>query len=97
MRRVLFLIALSIFVATSAAIARVESRLGDSNSLVRTRAKPDAKAYRGFSVAASTYRSPARLRKIVIQAGDRALLDRAKASGAIELAEYGSFKLIVMD
>jgi hypothetical protein len=94
MRRVLFLIALAVFLATSAAVARVERRFQDSTS--RAVGASKAAAYHGFRIAASSYRSPAKLRKVVIQTGDSPALEQAIASGAIELADYGSFKLFAM-
>ncbi|MEK6302886.1 MAG: S8 family serine peptidase [Acidobacteriota bacterium] len=96
MRRVLFLIALAIFIAGSSAVARVERRVGDSN-IRAIKARLKSAARREFTVAAGSYRSPSNLRKVVIQSDDAGALDRAAASGATELADYGSFKLFAMD
>ena len=95
MRRNLFFIALAIFVATSAAVARVESRFRESNQRAGA-AKAKAATHLGFTAAASAYRSPASLRKVVIQSSDSEGLARAHGSGAIELVDYGSFKLFAI-
>ncbi|MFY9607865.1 MAG: S8 family serine peptidase [Blastocatellia bacterium] len=95
MPRALSLIAVAIFIATSAAVAKVESLLGDSSKQARA-SKLKAETRAGFTAAASAYRSPSQLRKVVIQASDVRAVERATASGAVELADYGSFKLFAM-
>jgi hypothetical protein len=95
MRRTLFLIALAIFVATSAAVAGVESRFRESNQRAGA-AKVKAATHLGVTAAASAYRSPTSLRKVVIQSSDSEGLARAHGSGAIELVDYGSFKLFAI-
>ncbi len=50
----------------------------------------------GRSVGAETYRSPGALRKVVISADDAEGLAFALAAGAVEVADYGSFKLYAM-
>ncbi len=48
-------------------------------------------------IDAGTYRSPSRLHKVLIDSKDVATLSRTLSSGAIEVADYGSFKLVAMD
>ena len=95
MRRTLFLIALAIFVATSAAVAGVENRFRESNQRAGA-GKVKAATHLGVTAAASEYRSPTRLRKVVIESSDSEGLASAKASGAIELVDYASFKLFAI-
>ncbi|HKG21615.1 MAG TPA: hypothetical protein VKC34_06915, partial [Blastocatellia bacterium] len=51
----------------------------------------------GRSVGPETYRSPGALRKIVISADDKESLAFALSSEAVELEDYGSFKLYAMN
>ncbi|HWN97909.1 MAG TPA: S8 family serine peptidase, partial [Blastocatellia bacterium] len=96
MQRVLCLIAVAIFIATSAAVAKVERQFKASNTPVDA-SKLKAAARRGFTGAESSYRSAGGTRKVVIEAGDAKAIARATAAGAIELADYGSFKLFAME
>jgi Subtilase family len=56
-----------------------------------------ANIHQGSSISATSYRSPGKLHKAVIPSQDLEALAQAKASGAIEVADYGSFKLLAMD
>ncbi|HSF24091.1 MAG TPA: S8 family serine peptidase [Blastocatellia bacterium] len=96
MPRVMSLIAVAIFIATSAAVANRENLLDDSAKRAGA-SKLKAATRPGFTAAASAYRSPSSLRKVVIQASDARALERATASGAIELADYQSFKLFALE
>ena len=49
------------------------------------------------TVNASSYRSPGRLHKAVVSGDDSNAIAQARAAGAIEIADYGSFKLFAMD
>src|SRR6185503_13832819 len=49
------------------------------------------------TISAASYRSPGKLHKAVIPSHDLEALVQAKAAGAIEIADYGSFKLFAMD
>lgn len=53
------------------------------------------KASRAINV--ETYRSPTRLHKVLIDSKDVTALSRSLSSGAIEVADYGSFRLVAMD
>ncbi|HSE37874.1 MAG TPA: hypothetical protein VLG74_11265, partial [Blastocatellia bacterium] len=44
-----------------------------------------------------SYRSPGKLHKAVVSTDDPDALARAHAAGAIEIADYGSFKLFALD
>ncbi|HLF82664.1 MAG TPA: hypothetical protein VI837_00655, partial [Blastocatellia bacterium] len=48
-------------------------------------------------VSASSYRSPGPLHKAVVSSDDSNAFAQAKAAGAIEIADYGSFKLLAID
>ncbi|HVF89165.1 MAG TPA: S8 family serine peptidase [Blastocatellia bacterium] len=50
----------------------------------------------GRSVGPETYRSPGALRKVVISADDKESLAFAMSSEAVELEDYGSFKLFAI-
>lgn len=52
-------------------------------------------ANRAASIRPGSYRSPGALRKVIVQNDDA--LAQAKASGATEIADYGSFRLLMMD
>lgn len=86
------LIAIALFVSLSATSA-VRSSVGVSP---RSPFKA-ASIHESSSISASSYRSPGKLHKAVIPSQDLEALARAKASGAIEIADYGSFKLLAMD
>src|SRR6185295_20142869 len=67
------------------------SRESESRDLAR---KPSF-ANRVASIRPGSYRSPGALRKVVVQDDDA--FAQAKASGAVEIADYGSFRLLMMD
>src|SRR6185436_5251093 len=56
-----------------------------------------AGVHEGASISAGSYRSPGKLHKAIIQSQDLESLAQAKAAGAIEIADYGSFKLFALD
>src|SRR5512143_613519 len=84
--------AVALFVSISAASA---SRLS-SGALGRSTIKTGI-VHQGNSIDAGSYRSPGRLHKAVVSSDDPDTLARAIAAGAIEIADYGSFKLLAMD
>lgn len=49
------------------------------------------------SIDVSSYRSPGKLHKAVLSSDDANALAQAKAAGAVEIADYGSFKLLAID
>ncbi|HXF38927.1 MAG TPA: S8 family serine peptidase [Blastocatellia bacterium] len=67
------------------------SRESESRDLAR---KPSL-AKHAASIRPGSYRSPGALRKVVVH--DDEALAEAKASGAAEIADYGSFRLLMMD
>jgi hypothetical protein len=54
-------------------------------------------AYAGASIEARSYRSPGTLHKLVVSNDDSEALTQARAAGAVEIADYGSFRLFVVD
>jgi hypothetical protein len=85
----------ALFVLTSIAGADVRGLLED-----RTRQKAVKTAATGRSMAsidARSYRSPGALRKVVARSDDRDSLSDAASAGAIEVSDYGSFKLFLID
>ena len=87
------LIAVALFSLT--AIVGADFSTADDNA--RASAKTLAAGRSAMTTDARAYRSPGRLRKVVIDANDAEALARAWASGAQAVADYGSFKLFVMD
>jgi hypothetical protein len=87
-------IILSGFVAISVVGAHVDS-------LKRVRVESGwpstAKYHRGPSINARAYRSPGDRRKVVIQADNVEALAAARKNGAVELADYRSFKLMMIE
>ncbi|MFY9572382.1 MAG: S8 family serine peptidase, partial [Blastocatellia bacterium] len=51
----------------------------------------------GASIRAGSYRSSGPLHKVVVSKDDHQVLNQAKSSGAIQVSDYGSFTLLVMD
>ena len=49
------------------------------------------------SINSGSYRSPGKLHKALLSTDDADALARARAAGAIEIADYGSFKLFALD
>jgi len=97
MKKSLIVISLtaSFFVLASVVGADVRGLLED-----RTGQEPVKTAATGRSVAAidaRSYRSPGPLRKVVASSDDRGPLSEAASSGAIEVSDYGSFKLLLID
>lgn len=89
------LVAIGVFAFTSASGAN--SRLSlNAKSDNYHRALKAAGQPRSASINARTYRSPGKLRKVVIATDDQSALDDARSRGAIEISDYGSFKLFAM-
>lgn len=92
MRLGICLAAILTFVSFSA----VSASRGSGNSGGRESGKA-ALTHAGGSVDAASYRSPGRLHKIVVSNDDAQALAEAKASGAIQISDYGSFTLMAVD
>jgi Subtilase family len=92
----LSLVAVTTFALTSivAADGRLFSTVTDD---ARPKAKAEAAGRGAMAVNARAYRSPGRLRKVVIDTNDADAIAGALAKGAAEVGDYGSFKLFVMD
>lgn len=86
------LIAIALFVSLSATSAVRSSAGAGARSSLKA-----ASIHESSSLSASSYRSPGKLHKAVIPSRDLEALAQAKASGAVEIADYGSFKLLAMD
>src|ERR1044071_5733127 len=92
------LLAIAVFILTSAVGANVQKVLKKGGDQDNRRAFKSANARpRSAAVNARSYRSPGRLRKVVISADDQTALAEARSSGAIEISDYGSFKLLAID
>lgn len=92
MRLAFCFFAIALFVSISAVSAsRLSSGVGGRLS-VKT-----GGVHQRSSISASSYRSPGRLHKAVVSTDDPDALAQARAAGAIEIADYGSFKLLAMD
>src|SRR6185503_13643567 len=92
------LIAIGVFALASAAGANSRFFLKKATGEDNHRAvKTAARLRRAAAVNARSYRSPGHLRKVVIAADDQSAMASALSAGAIELSDYGSFKLFAMD
>ncbi len=92
------LIAIAVFILTSAVGANVQKILKKGGNQASRRAFKTVNARpRSAAINARSYRSPGRLRKVMIPADDHSALAEARSAGAIEISDYGSFKLLVMD
>src|SRR5262245_58536485 len=82
------------FIGISAMAASLESKtlVSPSNA-----GKHPDRLGRQVDINPRAYRSPGHRRKLVIAAGDSEALARAIAQGAIQLADYPSFKLLVIE
>ncbi|MEW6208973.1 MAG: S8 family serine peptidase [Acidobacteriota bacterium] len=90
--RLLFLsVVLGVLIASSAVVAEI----GSLDAPARDKS---AVSFREAATARiSSYRSPGSLRKVVIDSSDAKAVAEASAAGATEIADYGSFKLFVID
>src|SRR5689334_22383652 len=90
------LVAVALFALTSivAADGRLFSTVDDNS---RNQAKAQAASRSAMSINARAYRSPGRLRKVIVNTNDAEAIASALAHGAAEIGDYGSFKLFVMD
>ena len=71
-------------------------RLGSGNAGFHASTKA-SRLYRACSVDAGSYRSPSGLHKVLIANNDSKALTLARSQAAVQLADYGSFKLFAMD
>jgi hypothetical protein len=92
MRLAVCFIAIVLFVALTATSAVRSSVAVGTRSQTKSTGVHD-----NSSISATSYRSPGKLHKATIPSQDLTALTQAKASGAIEIADYGSFKLLAMD
>jgi hypothetical protein len=97
MRRGLFFsfLALAIFIATSTG-ASARKNLSSSSHVDRAQKKAMTFGS-AASLGAGSYRSPGRLRKIIVNASDAEAVDRTIRAGAVEIADYGSYSLFVIE
>ena len=92
MRLAFCFFAIALFVSISAVSASLRPSVAGGRSSVKA-----GSVYGRSSINAGSYRSPGRLHKAVVSSADANALAQAKSSGAIEIADYGSFKLLAMD
>ena len=90
LRWLLLLVATTVLFSISAA-SRVSSDFGNHGSSKMSR------LYSAGSIDGVSYRSPGKLHKVFIANNDSEALARAKAQAAVQIADYGSFRLLVMD
>src|SRR5712692_6944947 len=90
LRLLFLLVAITVLLSVSAA------SLGSSDSASHASAKT-SRLYSAGSIGAGSYRSPGKLHKVLIANNDSEALARAKAQAAVQIADYGSFRLLVMD
>ncbi len=96
-RRLLFTsVALAMFIMVSVVGADVRSYLKGSDPIDKNSPAKVVKGFGGQKIDPRSYRSPGRVRKVEVSASDTDALERARAQGAIEVADYGSFKLLAM-
>jgi len=86
---------LTIVLIVVAVLLLSTGRQGSSNTINQASTKA-ARLYKASSVGAGSYRSPGGLHKILIANDDSEALNLAR-SQAVQLADYGSFKLFAMD
>jgi hypothetical protein len=91
MRLSLYFIAVAVLASVSIVGASGGANAGGSRPAKHT------KAFAGASVNARSYRSPGKLHKIVVSSEDTDGEGQATAAGAVEIANYRSFKLFVVD
>lgn len=95
---VLSSVTLALFFLSSVVGADIGSLLLSKDAEAgRDRSKAARAFAGGRSVGAATYRSPGALRKVVISSDDAEGLAFAGSSGAVELGDYGSFRLYAMN
>jgi hypothetical protein len=93
MRLVFCFFAIALFVSISVVGAsRKPGGVSDERSTIKTRG-----VHEHSSVTASSYRSPGKLHKVMVSGDDQNGLAEARAAGAIEIADYGSFKLFALE
>ncbi|HET9530111.1 MAG TPA: hypothetical protein VFQ92_07155, partial [Blastocatellia bacterium] len=85
----------ALFVFTSLVGADVRGLLEEKAEREEVKAAPTGRSI--SAIDARTYRSPGRLRKVVVESSDRETLSEATLAGAIELCDYGSFRLLAID
>src|SRR5262245_10658686 len=81
--------ALALFVSISVVDANRQTSDAAGGPSIKTRGPHERS-----TVTASSYRSPGKLHKAVVNGSDSNALAEAKAAGAVEIADYGSFKLL---
>src|SRR5262245_52131856 len=91
MRLAFCLIATAVVVSMSAVNASHQSSTIDSATIPKSR-----RVYVGGSIDARSYRSPGKLHKVVVPADDTKALAEVTAAGAVEVSDYGSFKLFLL-
>ena len=91
LRLVFCFLAIALFVSISVVGANRQASDVSGGSSIKTRG-----VHERNSVTASSYRSPGKLHKAVVDTSDENALAHARAAGAVEIADYGSFKLFAM-
>lgn len=99
MRSYLFLIAVAVFASifTFGSTAGPVSIASRASSVNRTPSSKRTSAYAGAPIAPRLYRSAGKLHKLVVPNDDPDALTQARAAGAVEISDYGSFRLFAID
>lgn len=92
MRLVFCFFAIALFVSISVVGASRQMRGVGEKLTIKA-----AGVHERSSVNSASYRSPGKLHKAVLSTDDQDALARAREAGAIEIADYGSFKLFALD
>jgi hypothetical protein len=87
---------LFLLIAISAVLPLSAASRGSSDSGSHSLSKR-SRLYSAGSIDAGSYRSPGKLHKILIPNNDLQALAQAKTQTAIQIADYGSFTLLLMD
>jgi hypothetical protein len=94
MKRGFLFIYIALFAAVSLTGAIALSSANEDYT--RTEKKYAQNYHAAASVNARAYRSPGQLHKITIAADETAAIEDAKKMGAVEISDYGSFKLFAL-
>lgn len=83
---------IAIAVLASVSVVSASRGISDSGTRPAKRMKP----YAGAPFNARQYRSPGKLHKVMVSSDDAQAIAQARIAGAVEIADYGSYKLFVL-
>jgi hypothetical protein len=91
MKKGLLFFGITLYFVVTVLSANLRSKKFDSNAIKTKKSAPTFSSI--SSINSHTYRSPGDVHKIIIETNDRLALAQAKSTGAVEIADYGSYKL----